>query len=193
MNARRRKPESERDMVIRLDSPEELFAVDLRGLLTGSRRLDSGVDELVECFLGRKKGRYRRIVVDIPGGSTDEWAENIEPALRNYCELRIHRAERQRKVLWRQGLRSLVSGSLLFVVGVLLSLDFTQPETNELWRELFGNGVFLVIAWVGLWYPLDLLFIARQPFKREMRVLGEMRTLPVVIRTRLQGESRDAT
>lgn len=192
MSAKRGKRESQRDMIIRLDTPEELFAVDPRGLLTGSGRLDSGIDELVDCFLGQKKGHYRRIVVDISDGITDERAENIEPALRNYCELRMHRASRQREVIWREGLQSLVSGSLLFVVGVLLSLDFTQPETNQFWQELLGNGVFLVIAWVGLWYPLDLLFIARQPLKREMRVLADMRTLPVAVRTSRHNESRDA-
>jgi hypothetical protein len=41
----------------------------------------------------------------------------------------------------------------LFVVGVLLSYGFTRPEVGELSQELLGNGVFLVVAWVGLWYP----------------------------------------
>ena len=43
--------------------------------------------------------------------------------------------------------------------------------------------MFLVVAWVGLWYPLDLLFIAREQAKqRRVGVLGKMLTLPVVVR-----------
>lgn len=52
----------------------------------------------------------------------------------------------------------------------------------EFANELLGNGVFLVVAWVGLWYPFDLLFIAREQAKREMRVLGNMPILPVAVR-----------
>lgn len=192
MNARRDKRESKGDIVIRLDTPDELFAVDPRGLLSGARRLDSGMDELVERFLAGKTGRRRRIVLDIAQDCSDELVRQVEPAMRHYCELRIRRVYRQRGVIWRQGLRSLLTGSLLFVVGVLLSFDFTRPEADEFWKELLGNGVFLVVAWVGLWYPLDLLFIARQPLKREIRVLREMLTLPVEVRTGRADEVPDA-
>jgi hypothetical protein len=192
VNARRDKRESKGDIVIRLDTPDELFAVDPRGLLSGARRLDSGMDELVERFLAGKTGRRRRIVLDIAQDCSDELVRQVEPAMRHYCELRIRRVYRQRGVIWRQGLRSLLTGSLLFVVGVLLSFDFTRPEADEFWKELLGNGVFLVVAWVGLWYPLDLLFIARQPLKREIRVLREMLTLPVEVRTGRADEVPDA-
>jgi hypothetical protein len=180
---RRDKQGSRTDVVIQLDTPEELFAVDPRALLTGSRRLDSGIDELVDRFLAMKKIRHHRIVLEVAGECSGELAARLERALRRYCELRIQRAERQSEVIWRSGMRSLVSGSVLFLVGVVLSFEFTRPGADEFWRELLGNGVFLVVAWVGLWYPLDLLFIARQSLKREMRVLAEIRTLPVVVQT----------
>jgi hypothetical protein len=91
---------------------------------------------------------------------------------------------REHDLIWRQGLRSLVSGSLLFIVGILLSFAFTRPGVGEFANDLIGSGVFLVVAWVGLWYPLDLLFIAREQAKREISVLGKMLTLPVIVRAR---------
>lgn len=63
------------------------------------------------------------------------------------------------------------------------SFGFTRPGEDEFWAELLGNGVFLVVAWVGLWYPLDLLFMARQPAKREIRLLTEVLRLPVVVQS----------
>jgi hypothetical protein len=170
-------------VLVRLDDPAQLFAVDQRDLLTGSQRLDSGMDELVDRFLAMKRIRRHRIVLDVAGECPAERAAQLEAAVRHYCTLRIRRAERQSQVIWRSGVRSLWSGSLLFLAGVVLSFAFTRPGEDEFWQELLGNGVFLVVAWVGLWYPLDLLFIARQPLKREIRVLTEMLALPVVVQT----------
>jgi hypothetical protein len=58
------------------------------------------------------------------------------------------------------------------------------PDVGEFAGDLFGNGVFLVVAWVGLWYPIDVLFIAREQAKREARVLHLMLAMPVVVRAR---------
>ena len=107
---------------------------------------------------------------------------NVVAAVRRYCDLGLRRANREHDLIWRQGMRSLLSGSLLFFVGIALSFAFTRPGTGEFANDLIGSGVFLVIAWVGLWYPLDLLFIAREQAKREISVLGKMLTLPVIVR-----------
>jgi hypothetical protein len=172
------------DVVIELDDPSELFAVDPRGLLGGSQRIDSGIDELVERLLAQKRtAGNQRIVLDIAGECSEELAANLVASVRRYCELAVRRARRQHDLIWRQGMRSLVSGSLLFAVGIGLSYLFTRPVLGEFASDLFGNGVFLVVAWVGLWYPLDVLFIARGQARREAKVLGTMLTMPIVVRT----------
>jgi hypothetical protein len=176
--------ESQADLVIELDDPAALFAVDPRGLLAGSHRIDTGMDELVDRLLAQKRtASNQRIVLDIAEECSDELATNLVVSLRRYGELAMRRANRQHDLIWRQGMRSLISGSLLFVAGIALSYIFTQPFVGQFASDLFGNGVFLVVAWVGLWYPLDVLFIARGQAKREARVLGTMLTMPVVVRT----------
>jgi hypothetical protein len=190
MNARRDNRNTTGDIVIQLDTPEELVAPDPHHLLTGSGRLDSGLEELVDRFLAQKKhARSQRVVLELADECPEQVAANMVLAVRHYCQLRIQRASRQQALVWRQGMGSLLSGSLLFVLGVLLSYGFTRPEVGELSQELLGNGVFLVVAWVGLWYPLDLLFVARGQVKRERRVLTEMLTVPVVV-LRSDGGSR---
>jgi hypothetical protein len=181
----RRRDQRLADVVIELDDPAELFAVDARGLLDGSRRIDSGIDELIERLLAQRRLRSdQRIVLDISGGCPDEVAADLVEAVRRYGEMAVRRANRQRDLIWRQGMRSLVSGSLLFATGIALSYWFTRPMVGEFAGDLFGNGVFLVVAWVGLWYPIDVLFIAREQAKREARVLQLMLTMPVVVRAR---------
>lgn len=183
MNLRRTRRRPPTDVVIELDNVDELFTADPRGLLAGGHRIDSGMDELVERFLTQKEVTAdQRIVLNIATECSDEQAAQVVEAVRRYCGLRLRRATREHDLIWRQGKRSLFSGSLLFVSGIALSFLFTRPEMGWLANELLGNGVFLVVAWVGLWYPLDLLFIAREQAKREMRVLGKMLILPVAVR-----------
>lgn len=183
VNLRRDRRAPPTDVVIELDNADELFAADPLGLLAGAARIDSGMDELVDRLLAQKQiPADQRIVLDIAEECSDELAANVVAAVRRYCELRVRRANREHALIWRQGIRSLVSGSLLFAVGIGLSYAFTRPMMGEFSNDLLGNGVFLVVAWVGLWYPIDLLFIAREQAKREVRVFGQMLTVPVVVR-----------
>jgi hypothetical protein len=183
VNLHRTRQEPPAEVVVELNNVDELFTADPRGLLAGADRIDSGADELVERLLAQKKVvANQRIVLDIASECSGEQAAEVVAALRRYCSLRLRRATREHNLIWRQGKRSLLSGSLLFVSGIALSYLFTRPEVGEFANQLLGNGVFLVVAWVGLWYPLDLLFIAREQAKREMRVLGNMLILPVAVR-----------
>ena len=183
MNLRRKMRRPPTDVVIELSNADELFAADPRGLLASAHRIDSGMDELVERLLIQKEvAADQRIVLDIAGGWSDELATKVVTAVRCYTELRLRRANREHDLIWRQGMRSLLSGSLLFITGIGLSYVFQRPMVGEFANNLLGNGVFLVVAWVGLWYPLDLLFIAREQAKREIQVLGRMLTLPLVVR-----------
>lgn len=183
MNLRRATRMPPADVVIELDTPEELFYADPSGLLTGSNRIDSGMDELVERILALKNpSSDQRIVLDVAHECSEELAATLVVAVHRNCELRRRRAVRELDLIWRQGKRSLLNGSLLFAVGIALSYLFTRPWVPELPGELLGNGVFLVVAWVGLWYPLDLLFIAREQAKREISVLSQMVAMPVVVR-----------
>jgi hypothetical protein len=172
------------DIVIPMRRVEELFTVDRSALLAGEARTVPGIDELVTELLGRSRVRRRaRVVFLLPAHQIGpDTATTLREAVARWCRSRYGAVDRERRTLWRQGLRSLRSGSLLFIIGLLLSTDFLDPDVPEFWQNLLGNGVFLVIAWVGLWYPLDLLFFARQPLGREMRILDAVARMPVEVR-----------
>jgi hypothetical protein len=171
------------DVIVALHRPAELLSVEPAAMLERDARIEPGADEIVSELLGRSQlERQARIVVTLPAGQiTDGIADTLHAALRRYCEARLARVERETQVAWRQGLRSLRSGSILFIVGLLLSSGFLEPDVPQFWQNLLGNGVFLVIAWVGLWYPLDLLFFARQPLKREARIVEAISRMPLVV------------
>jgi hypothetical protein len=171
------------DVIVALDRPAELLSVEPEAMLERDARIEPGADEIVNELLGRSKLQRRaRIVVTLPTEQiTPGVAETLHAALRRYCEARLARVQRETRVAWRQGLRSLRTGSILFVVGLLLSSGFLEPDVPQFWQNLLGNGVFLVIGWVGLWYPLDLLFFARQPLQREARIVDAISRMPLVV------------
>ena len=182
-SAERRPRRVGEDVVVALDRPAELLSVEPKAMLERRARIEPGVDEIVNELLGRSKVQRRaRIVVTLPAEQiTTGMAETLHTALRRYCEARLARVQRETQVAWRQGLRSLGSGSILFVLGLLLSAGFLEPDVPQFWQNLLGNGVFLVIGWVGLWYPLDLLFFARQPLKREARIIEAISQMPLSV------------
>jgi hypothetical protein len=171
------------DVIVALYRPAELLSVEPDAMLERDARIVPGADEIVHELLGRSKVQRRaRIVVTLPAEQiTDGIADTLHVALRRYCEARLARVQRETEMAWRQGLRSLGSGSILFVVGLLLSAGFLEPDVPEFWQNLLGNGVFLVIGWVGLWYPLDLLFFARQPLKREAQIVKAISRMPLLV------------
>ena len=171
------------DLVVALYRPAELLSVEPQAMLERNARIESGADEIVNELLGRSKVQRRaRIVLTLPAEQvTQDTAETLRIALRRYCEARLARVKREIEVAWRQGLRSLGSGSILFIVGLLLSTGFLEPDVPTFWQDLLGNGVFLVIGWVGLWYPLDLLFFARQPLKREALIVEAISRMPLLV------------
>ncbi len=182
------------EIVVHLGAPEELLAVDPLAPLTapeGTRvRGTPGVDELLGELLGRPRvRRSRRVVLTLPATALDDagLAGRLEAGLHRWCAARTERVERESRALWRQGLWALRSGLVLFVVGLALSTNFLDPDVPQFLQDLLGNGVFSVIAWIGLWYPLDLLFFARSPAKREMRALDALATMPVEVRARGAG------
>jgi hypothetical protein len=183
ISAERRPRRVGEDVVVALDRPAELLSVEPKAMLERRARIEPGVDEIVNELLGRSKVQRRaRIVVTLPAEQiTPGIAETLHTALRRYCEARLGRVQRETQVAWRQGLRSLGSGSILFVLGLLLSAGFLEPDVPQFWQNLLGNGVFLVIGWVGLWYPLDLLFFARQPLKREARIIEAISQMPLSV------------
>lgn len=174
-----------RDVVVRLNNRDEMFSADATSVFGPGGRLMSGIEEVVQYLLAVKKIDPRqRIVVVLPEGEVHTHTEaEMDGALRRYCRLRILQDSRNLRVIWRDGVTSLRSGTILFLIGLLLSYIFTRDDIPDLLRNLLGDGVFLVILWVGLWYPLDLLFFAREPVRRELRVLTELQQMPLVVRS----------
>lgn len=159
------------DVWVRLETPAAMFAPS-EDLLSPQARLQSGIDDLLLQLRARRLGQIRHVTVLLPAGEIQgSTALRLAEAVRRYCELRLRENELSRRALRRDGWAALGLGVVLFAVGLWLSSVFLAKGVPGPVKDLLGNGAFLVIAWVGLWYPLDTLVFTAQPLKREQRAL----------------------
>jgi hypothetical protein len=159
------------DVWVRLESPAAMFAPS-EDMLSPQARLRSGIDDLMLQLRARRLTKIRHVTVLLPASELQGGAgPRLAAAVRRYCELRLREIELDRRVIRRDGWAALGLGVVLFAVGLWLSSVFLAKGIPGPVKDLLGNGAFLVIAWVGLWYPLDSLVFTAQPLKREQRAL----------------------
>ena len=179
-----------RDIVLRLDSLEQLFnepdmnpfseeEVDVLGepaLLRAVRRL-----------LSRRIRNWEgmRLVIELP---KDQIAAGLEQqtkqALRRYSDAKIEdnlltiRLGRTRSLI---GLGIVIVISILVIILTYFLLTSVFPRTSDTVTALIASSVS-VFVWVSLWGPLEkLLFDWVQPHM-ENRILRKLLALDVVIR-----------
>jgi hypothetical protein len=173
-------------IVIRLNSPVELFEVAAKDLFCEGGRCVSGIDELVQEVSYRPTDAHLRAIFVLPMGQIEAGTEaRFRQGIERYCTLRQRQNEAERRTGWRDVLGSFAIGIVLFALGFALSFYFSQAHLPALMKSLFGDGIFLVIAWVGLWYPLDELVHYRRRLIREQKVLAAIRKIDISLRADL--------
>jgi hypothetical protein len=135
-------------------------------------RLISGMEELVLELTPRRVRGGVRLTLELPADAIAPTThDDVLGAIEYYCSLRLRQTDLEVKAQQREGLGALRIGTVLFAIGVALSYLLTRNTVPDTVQAVLGNGVFLLIAWLGLWYPLDLLVFLRRPLLRRMRVL----------------------
>ena len=160
-------------LTLRLARLEDLFRNPDPQEFTTTGRLISGIEELILALQGRRIPKHVSTTIVLEEGSPADEGK-VASLVRRYCEVRLRELDLRIRSQRRELNRALLIGLLLFIVGVALTSEFTSEGWPGEVRSLLGEGVFLVIAWVGLWYPLDALFFARRPLLLERKVLQRL-------------------
>jgi hypothetical protein len=167
------------DLRLRLARLEDLFRTPEPHMFTATGRLISGMDEAISTLMGSRIPRLVNltILLDDEAAVADEAV--ITELIRRFCKLRLAELALRIRSQAGQQRHSLVVGLLLFVVGVGLASEFAAGYWPAEVKSLLGDGIFLVVAWVGLWYPLDYLVFGRRPLLQERKVLQALREADV--------------
>jgi len=112
----------------------------------------------------------------VPGTAAPGLAE----AIHNYFAYRERHERRRLRVLFRDGRIALAIGlGFLFCCVLLRELIFSLGHSAT-W-DIIGEGM-LIIGWVAMWRPLEIILYEWVPIRRRCLTLGNLSKIPVVVR-----------
>jgi hypothetical protein len=170
------------DVTIRLGTVAELFVAPAEGVRRSDPRLQSGIDELLSELAAARLGAVGVITIVLPAAEIRPGLhEQVRVWIENYCELRLRETDNELSAMRQDGLRALLVGMIVLFVGLALSALVLHSSAPNAFRTFFGEGLFVVIAWVGAWYPLDELIHYTRPHRRTKKLLERLRRMEVVL------------
>jgi hypothetical protein len=141
---------------LRMGRVEDMFQVSESDVMSPQYRFEPGVDYCVSKLRSRRSRSPVRLEVELPATQLDaETPSRLQQTLARYCEDRIDRNSREGRIARLDGYSALKVGT---------------------------NLAGWVLAWVGLWYPLDTILFSSVGPKRENAVLTRLQDAEVVVK-----------
>jgi hypothetical protein len=160
-----------------------MFTVEHPDYFSDTATLVPGIDQIVGQLRTRRLDEGVRATVELPAAEAGSDAgELLGAAIARYCRARLGVLDDQLRAVRHEGIRALAIGFVMLVVGLALSQVTSNSDLPESLRVFFGDGVFLIAAWVGIWYPLDTLIYVPAPLRRDRRVLRALLDADVRVR-----------
>ena len=168
---------------MRVGTLAELFAPPKLDEWGGSANLASGVERLVHELQATRVAEPRRAVVVVADGELGADVDTrVRGSIVRYCDSRREELRHARGAQVREGIGALGIGLPVLLVGLILIEAIRQGGLPGLIERFFGDGLVLVIAWVAVWYPLDVLLYYGRAMERERHALGALREMEIVVR-----------
>jgi hypothetical protein len=171
------------ELMVSLNEPNELFDWGSPNVAEGNPGAYPGIDRIRnELSSGSRRGPLRLAILLPREHVTPQTERGIREAMASYCDDGIRRAEHELSAAQREGWQTIFLGTVILAAGLALSTLFTSKGWPQVIQVFFGDGIFLVVAWVGLWYPLDTLVFGGRPYRVEKRLLQAIRELEIAVR-----------
>ena len=165
---------------LRLGRAEEMFQSPEWDISSPLGRIEPGNDTCIGELLSRRSRSPVRLELELPAAYVGpETATRLHEAIARYCHDRIARNDRDRRSARRTGYHSLRIGIPIALVGLALAVATTVANNND--DFTLPNLAGWVLAWVGLWYPLDTIAFSSVGPTRENAVLARLREAETVI------------
>ena len=183
---------TERQVIhVRLNSADEMYELASTDLFSEFRNYLTGIDMCLSELRSRTSSRPVTVVVDLPPSEVDpDTARHLGRTLRSYCDQRLAYDRRERRALRLDGLTALRIGLPIAGLGMVLSALSTHLSgSSEVIERTIGDHIGWVLAWLGLWFPLDMLLFYPHQYGRESRALARLRDAEIVVRARPRGDA----
>ncbi len=153
-------------------TPEQLL-IDSDSVLSGKRFITNDAENfLIDEALQFSPKTAFQISIRINGPSSVSSA-NIATAIKKHFEFRKERSLRKLRNTLTMGWKNLVVGivflGLLVFTVLMASKTIPEGSFSTTIRELL-----IILGWVALWRPADLLLYEWRPFKREADLFQQL-------------------
>ena len=171
------------DASLRLDRLAELFSAPVLDEWGGTGHLHSGIERVVVDLEGTLEVGHVRLTIEVPAEEIEEGTEErVRHGIARYCELRAEELRHDRAAQRRDGVGALAIG-LPVLLGCLVLGEALRATGLAGWvKSFFADGLLLVLAWVAVWYPLDMIFYYGRPLNRGRHVLHTLRDAEIIVR-----------
>ncbi len=165
---------------LRLGRVEEMFETPVWDGASPPERFEPGIDVCISDLRSRRSQAPVRLELALPAQRVEpETSTRLQQSIGRYCENRMARNDRERRGTRRDGYAALKVGIPVALVGLAIAVATAVANTND--DYTLPNLAGWVLAWVGLWYPLDTIFFSSLLPKRENAVLARLREAEVAI------------
>lgn len=106
----------------------------------------------------------------------------LKRAIRAYCEVRLRETENDLRAFRQDGWRALGVGAILFFAGLAVATIVNKSSASGWVKTFFGDGLAVVIAWIGAWYPLDALINYTRPYRRTRKLFRTLCQIEIIVR-----------
>jgi hypothetical protein len=145
----------------------------------------AGIEQVVTELKARRVRPNVHVIISAPASEIGHDTESrLVRAIDQYCHYRAEYNDREVRAQRRDGSGALAIGVAILAVGFFLSRTARNHLPAGYATEFLADGLFLVVAWVGMWYPLDVLVYYGRPYRRENRVLRELRNGRITLEPR---------
>jgi hypothetical protein len=172
------------ELTLDLDDADELFADRASHVAAGKPAQPPGIDEIREELDARSLPAALAMVIVLPPAKVKpDLSCHIARAVERYCEKGITKAETEIRMLRREGFKTLLIGLALFVIFVSIAEAIVRTNLPSPLRNFFGeDGLFIVVGWVGLWYPIETLLYSARPYRQQIAILRAIRGMRIEVR-----------
>ena len=160
------------EIILRLQHPDQLLIAP-GSVFHNKRRLNADAEEyLIEESSIQPHHTYISLQLHLRAGTADR-VQDITNAIRQHFAYKKKKSERQLAQTLRLGWRSLLIA--IVFLGILASLTFIMvrllPQGGV---TIVLQEILIVLGWVALWRPADLLLYEWRSFKKEVNLFARL-------------------
>jgi hypothetical protein len=166
---------------LRLGRIEDMLQTSAWDAMSPHCRFEPGIDYCISELRSRRSRLPVRLEVELPAPQLDpETPTRLRNMLSRYCQDRIGRNNRERHIARRDAYSALKIGVPVAIVGLAIAVATAVAQTQD--DFTLPNLAGWVLAWVGLWYPLDAILFSSVGPRRENAVLTRLKDAEVVLK-----------